>query len=1234
MNEHDPLLVPLQLHALVVNEKVRKSQNFRRWQMNYSNLDRLNNPEPKPFDGGQTDFSASANNEGIYLMWTLPEALRHGVENKEKDKVEFPLVPNRWLIVRCSGHSLKRTTSAWMVESDFIDNDNGTSPYLNPFLNTHQKTLIGRKVPLNQYEGEETNAKDLFLTAIGPGHVMYASHQPNMENVFSIHDDLTNQYIEAETLSYMVIGWYSNPKEDILYKWQLNNEGDEDYSETLKYLKWSVKDEIRTSRQSIYHGMVYGVRWEQKGDVPASPRDTVKEKVKVAVGNTSIDALTSLIKKQLGDDSSAKLIEAFQYGFLHSLDEPGGLGMLDQKIHNAWFGSNNGGTRWEIVDKERAEGTDSTAALSKEEMEKEERWLAKLNRNQSKLDLARFQLTSLQRELYEMWWKKGYATSLGEILGEIPYNTSIEQFNDAQGYLVTRIKDKSVEIDQLTSQVPYAIVPSDPEFIESSINEYARKNGISANRQLKAVSKPRFWHANDPVILIAGVNHDMPLKQQQSLACRYMDEVVTGFSLEFNGSTKSITINKMKSINPLKYISNLPEATEKLLQEFFLLDPNNADVIAEKVLHTSDNSTIKQLQSIAAGPETDSITGSLPAKPSLTKWSQPWLPLYIEWEVDWYTIPYQAKGRKNWEFDGKEYVLTTANISEPKTIMGSSFLTPQVGYVFQSRLKKFLEDHPDDEDLKSIYDSIESIDKWDFLSQTLMGFNDQLALRNPRSSLAPRGDIAKSIGNQCHAAPQSLMINEPRHRKLGPSTFEGIRSGQFIFKRIRIVDRFGQTIEVLTGRESKTFHPIIAEGLSPTSFLLPTERERLVQLPPRLLQAGRLNFDLVSANDDSKVINIDEGVNPVCGWILPNHLDQGLSVFDNTGFNIGEMQIGINAAQKEIVQFQPAPSGKFNDLDTITNKHYHLGQFLSCLQSKGPQAFRDLLTVIDETLWTIDPLGARDDQTLSVLMGRPIAIVRIRLQFELMEAPFRDPAWPYTFEQELNKPGFTIYTFSVKLGNLDYCQDGLLGYFLGDNYDRFNSIHIPESADKTSNQKTYIKEVRSGNYINLKFIDSHSMREQDLRTKQKSQYITMLMDPRASVHAQTGILPLKRLDLPSKFVNDSLKNMEVTFRTGPLLTDIQTVDVKNANGEKIKEKPCLLIPTPTERNGEWIWLEKVDEKKWQEIDIAGVDQKTRFSHRAPSLREGVLKLKGAIDTNEDRKTSITRKKGEKNVRSD
>src|SRR3954447_26509578 len=100
------LVVPVTLHALVVDAAVHARDGFRWWPFNYVALRNYLSPEPVAFDrsvGGQVP--------GVYLHWELPAALRTGAHNPATGDVEFPLVPNRWLVVRYQGTTTRTATA-------------------------------------------------------------------------------------------------------------------------------------------------------------------------------------------------------------------------------------------------------------------------------------------------------------------------------------------------------------------------------------------------------------------------------------------------------------------------------------------------------------------------------------------------------------------------------------------------------------------------------------------------------------------------------------------------------------------------------------------------------------------------------------------------------------------------------------------------------------------------------------------------------------------------------------------------------------------------------------------------------------------------------------------------------------------------------------------------------------------------------------------------------------------
>jgi hypothetical protein len=102
----------------------------------------------------------------------------------------------------------------------------------------------------------------------------------------------------------------------------------------------------------------------------------------------------------------------------------------------------------------------------------------------------------------------------------------------------------------------------------------------------------------------------------------------------------------------------------------------------------------------------------------------------------------------------------------------------------------------------------------------------------------------------------------------------------------------------------------------------------------------------------------------------------------------------------------------------------------------------------------------------------------------------------------------------------------------------------------------------------------------------------LLVDPRGSVHATSGVLPVQVLSIPSSHFSDALKHIGVTFQIGPLLTDA--------------EKLCAAAPTEAGRH--WTWLTKLNGSDWQETStIAPATERAEF-YASPKLVEGWLKL--------------------------
>ncbi|MEM6273156.1 MAG: hypothetical protein AAF998_27340 [Bacteroidota bacterium] len=1177
--KQNPLYVPVELRAFVVNDQVRAKQQFARWEYNFDALRDYNSPLPPPYAPNTGEaWGSRPNVNGVYLHWTLPRALRSGQQNPLTGEAEYPLLPNRWLVLRYSGPTDDRKVKGWIVESDYLlPSDKGTA-FLDFRGTSPEQISIGRKRDLGGWT--ENAVGDQFLTVVGPGDITWTSYQPYVEDVFSLVDPLTDVG-NTDTLSYLVAGWYANRDADILDQVPVDQ-----LTAFLAEQNWRVSESRMPFTQSIYHGMVLEIDWDKNGPVPESDRPKSRT-VFHAVGNTAIDALTALIDRQATiaqqDNIDAKLLEAFQYNLLPKLDEPNGPVLLEQAIHKAWFGVFPGGYDWTIVAESDANAIGAAANRS---ANLSPRWLNELNQTQRDLDAAVLELKHLKQKLYELWFTKGKLdssdASTQALLQTFNRNLEVAKLNEqlgakAEDSLLSQVKALAKTVLDLQKLVPQGDTPVK---LQNAIRDYAFDKGLPDGFELKRVARKDFFEANNPVVLVSGARVDDILVEDAALPCRGIDELVRG--LDVGGNIQVVGEGPK---NPLLEpgLEALPEAIPPLVKEFYFLDPGNAGLINLEL--PNSDTTVEFLEEKIQ--ERDFVIGTLP-RYGTRSWRQPWSPLFLMWEIDYYPIPFGDGNSNEWTFDGDRYEwngLGQNSDFKPIPFRGRTLLTPQNQFNFKRQLDAYITKNPDfaPETLGALADFIEAVDKWDFLSQNLDGFMPGLAgLDNDVHLTPPDGSqIANFIEDIDYLAPE--LGDTPRSRiGFPPSNFQALRAGQFEFTRLTVVDRFGQTVEVVGEQRTLGAQAAIAPDLVPGRPVILDGSKSFISLPPRLLQPARLNFDFLSAEDDRKVLDLDPDVNPVGAWILPNHIDRALACYSPEGVALGEMRVVTQVSGEKAVKWFGAPGGRYAELVGVQADFSHLGDLLQGLAEAGAESFGHFYRTIDETLWTTDPLGNRVDQNLSVLVGRPLALVRVQVGFELQGPPLSDPSWPFVLTAE--QPKLPSYRFPVRLGEQVLLEDGLIGYFFGNNYQQFNPVHLPEGIGPAP----YLRQIGPGNYLKLKF---------DPGSKA---VLSLLIDPRAVVHATTSILPVYTLEVPRRFVDPVLNKLQITFQAGPLLSTTQSVVDENGTATR------LVVPIPAGNEGEWTWIQANDPAK--AVSLQAPDDKVKFSNVELRLRSGAYVL--------------------------
>jgi hypothetical protein len=127
------LLVPVYLDALYLPTKTDVLGEMTDYsQLPYYERSKLKNPGKAYISETvltvpltQPELSLKA---GIHLHWSLPDALTNGIARDGEQGITFPLVPNRWLIIRRGGNLAEKK---WVVESDYLYPEGATTRRYN-----------------------------------------------------------------------------------------------------------------------------------------------------------------------------------------------------------------------------------------------------------------------------------------------------------------------------------------------------------------------------------------------------------------------------------------------------------------------------------------------------------------------------------------------------------------------------------------------------------------------------------------------------------------------------------------------------------------------------------------------------------------------------------------------------------------------------------------------------------------------------------------------------------------------------------------------------------------------------------------------------------------------------------------------------------------------------------------------------------------------------------------------
>jgi hypothetical protein len=1199
-DERTSLAVPLHLDAWVWDTDAQVG--LSRFSPDYTRLRELRSPLPDPFETGQL-----APDPGIHLHWALPDALTHGRPPRETGAaggdahkagdaqstngttpIAFPAVPNRWLIARLApaGAVVARCT-VWVLRSDWWEPDPDSkvaqgvsgSAFLQPYsppevlagsLPEVKLAALGKIYRLEEWVATTDPGGQTFLRAVGPGNVAFAAYEPFGRDVFAFVDrDVPT--VEEGAFSYLVAGWHADLGDD-----PMSGVNPSDRSRNLvavlDELGWMIpgfdpEHPPAPPTRTLYHATVLGVRWPAKA-APNGGIDTGQ--IRVAIANTTVDAFAALVEAeglalgkgdktwQAAGASLAELVQAAMHDALACYGTPGGSTQIAQRIHEASFGSSPGGTVWEVV---AATGENvAPPALTAAQETAIASALAELNAAQLAADEAALVLGGSQQALYAAWLKLGRANTW---VGAKPAPWTVAQDPDGEGWksfkeelarlyetLTASVKAAAKKLDAAHSKLPdptesqKATAWADENWSLAAFDK-ATKPLEDHGLTLKPSSRPGFWHPTDPVLLISAAGRTDKHGADGKLRCRLATQRLTGLKLA-DGSEVAPKAPPAAAA-PALLGGGHPSipAVDGLLLEWYLTDPANAAELA--AAEKKEPAAIA-----AAATDPNKWLGTPPPQFAVGPWTQAWSPLFLEWQVRYYP---SSKGTPlaGWTFDGENYCWDgTGAEPEPLTYAGRGVMAPQLPDLFLSKVAGTLKERLGD-DAETI---AETIGAWDLLSVTLGGLTDQLVGRGTYEAFPPPPELAE------------IMRRSPQPPQPGTLRFLPVRGGLLQIEKLQVIDAFGQVLDLTQTGDERGFAPLPGPELRPDD---PHAAEELghgtVQLPPRIVQPARLDVRFIESDG-----------NPVCGWLLPNHLDSAIAVYDERGAMLGEI---VPPAQGG---WRSRPGGGGKASDAIANAV--LRQVVAGILASGE--LEDVLQVVDETLWTIDPLGDRKDHFLSVLVGRPLAVAQATFALELMGEPFINQSWGATLNLNARPPtwqrdeaGIRDVAFPVRLGSINLRTDGLIGYYAtaGANaYGTLYAVHVP--AEMTAKSITPI--MTAGRYQG----------GLSLKPAADPLTLTLIIDPRAGVTAWSGIIPATKATLPAQLVEDFMAQLRVTFRTGPVLADAQG--------------PRLALPG--RKQDAWSWVQGSDYRGWTTSPLQNADDRARLPDAPLTLREGWLEL--------------------------
>ncbi|KAF5966120.1 hypothetical protein FBULB1_11822 [Fusarium bulbicola] len=803
-------------------------------------------------------------------------------------------------------------TGLLLVESNKIRNvssvlnteehlESSSSPFIDPRLPPQEQldTVLGRVSRLSQDWagiGDDAGLYQSPLTVLGSGNPLFADYIPYNSAVFSFHDNLTWKDVEPGVvqnakINYTVYGFFAK--------------------DAIALSSGSVSEP--STAVSVCWGSLYSVIYT-RDSAPSTMKASEKAKEfadqqPLAVGDGVMDACIAILKGSTDHQESA-MADMFE-----SMKGGAALQQSNSQLDRASTAATNfkgthGGYRWLV---KRQDSSPAFSSMSYAQAQQtpaitsdQNKALRRLNTVQSYLDALYRRKRYTRHLVFCEWWKH---RSLMTAEDEVSVGRRSRCTRRAKR-LLGEMQHVTVLITSADAHITSIIESSKPygPFEKEETNKFFSHMDPAFVLKDMGSGWPENWDA-DASIVETGAFNSWLTANADSLK-RWID--AERFDIASAPTTKG----------------RIPDLWEDITEH------NGLQALPSELHESVRNALIAFTQEIAAEHPGDNVLIKNPSWRECCWDGQPWLPLFIEWEVEYVHIPSNMWQLKYDDDGSVQYVLSTdeklPNLTlGSRTFSGRTVLQPNGQKLIQGLLDMMHRTVPGtsaDDEAKLLAEKF--LKRQNLTFGRLDGFTDHILTLCQGAHAVPTHRDLKMLGEEIFTDEACLQIFQGGpsdsssggldttpygvfHEGLSYETlrsadavdvkdrfFQPVTHGQARVTQFKIVDRFGQVVcahDPRPEQPKKLLCPHIGSALlcEPGSDSRPNTALALssgkddcewFQLSPRINQDARLHAEFVCDQDESgsqRGLRVAaEGDKAVFAWLLINFHNQSIQIYD------------------------------------------------------------------------------------------------------------------------------------------------------------------------------------------------------------------------------------------------------------------------------------------------------------------------------------------------------------------